>query len=342
MTHSVAAGAFILLTILLYVVHKSESVLRLRIWCKIKSWLNARSTPSSKLKTLPLLTPLIHGCLRINGCNPGQNTLQGTNTYLFGHGNDKILIDMSDGNAAYDRLVLGVFQTHPDWALTDILITHGHYDHFGNIFSFQRHFPRAKIWKYFPAESSSHLSNTVARKLHIQPLKPSQQFQDQLRVVVTPGHTNDHICVYAETDAVLFSGDCILGSDSSCMFQDLKAYLETLHMLLRLEIRCIYPGHGDVICDDPKAYIERYIAHRLSRETYIYELLRENADQGKTSKALTREIYHQRNLSWMLFHFAHQNVRNHLRKLEQDQRIKSQQVSKLVVWQQQVWYIKRN
>ncbi|HUX21427.1 MAG TPA: MBL fold metallo-hydrolase, partial [Spirochaetia bacterium] len=85
-------------------------------------------------------------------------------------------------------------------------------------------------------------------------------FDSDLVVIHTPGHTPGSICLYSESQEVLFSGDTLLfegigetmlaGSDQKTLLESIKTKLFTLPRSIRL-----FPGHG------PFTTLEREIRH---------------------------------------------------------------------------------
>jgi len=141
----------------------------------------------------------------------------------------------------------------------------------------------------------------------------------RLQAIHTPGHSADSVCYYLEEEGVLFTGDTILGA-SSTTISDLGAYLTSLAQLRDLpNLRLMCPGHGPVI-EDPIPYIDAYIEGRHARERQILEALAENPET--TTWAIMERIYADLNLGPRLRRAADRQVSTHLRKLEQEGRVK--------------------
>jgi glyoxylase-like metal-dependent hydrolase (beta-lactamase superfamily II) len=73
---------------------------------------------------------------------------------------------------------------------------------------------------------------------------------EEIRLLVTPGHVQDEICVYHPKSRTLFAGDTIYeGSDLNTHFggpEEWKEWIFHLERLKKLPIKNIVPGHGKV------------------------------------------------------------------------------------------------
>ena len=115
-----------------------------------------------------------------------------------------------------------------------------------------------------------------------------------LRVVHTPGHAANHLCLVLEEDSLLFSGDHILNGSTTVIDPPdghMGAYLESLDKLAALcdehQINFILPAHGYVLgdlrrsADNPsapqeggaKAAIAHLKTHRLAREAKVAQAM---------------------------------------------------------------------
>jgi len=82
--------------------------------------------------------------IRALGLNPGPMTLQGTNTYLVGKSNKRLLIDTGEGKAGYKDLLQSILQSQMA-EIEKVLITHHHNDHTMGIGDVLSLCPNAKI-----------------------------------------------------------------------------------------------------------------------------------------------------------------------------------------------------
>lgn len=161
------------------------------------------------------------------------NALADVNT-LIDVGRDPTTIDK------IKRINTGVGKKKID----QVIITHEHFDHIGLLAKIKEEF-RPKAYAYNRSEYIDHAVRD-GDKLKMGDL--------QCEIIHTPGHTHDSICVYCESEGILFSGDTPLQLATSSYYEDY--YIETIGKLYELDIRAVYPGHGKPLYKGIRKMIE--------------------------------------------------------------------------------------
>ena len=227
-----------------YVTHKVHHAYRSS---KLFHALGRYLADSKCPKGLPQLDPVEkvnNKVWRILGLNPGSHTLQGTNTWLVGTTDTKVLIDSGEDVTAtkYVTMLLDtVFPLTNTKAISMILLTHGHGDHQGGVEYLmtelkKRGLPTPRVYKRF-----IHGGDFPAGNFPCEDISNAQTFVVEsgmtLKAIYSPGHTDDHVCFvlegeqqYLKESKALFSGDCVLGCGTT-VFDDLYTYMNSLESL---------------------------------------------------------------------------------------------------------------
>src|SRR6478609_10870445 len=143
-----------------------------------------------------------------------------------------------------------------DWTLKLIVSTHGHWDHIGD---------NGAVADHTGAEIAVHPLDRE-RLLHPQPLfapfeippsVPAVELAEgglirfgeiRLRVLHTPGHTEGSVCLLAEDDGLLFSGDTLFAGAWGRVDLpggDADAMVASIGRLATFEDHVgVFPGHG--------------------------------------------------------------------------------------------------
>jgi glyoxylase-like metal-dependent hydrolase (beta-lactamase superfamily II) len=213
-------------------------------------------------------------------------TGEGTNTYLYGS-RPCAVIDPGPDIAEHIDAVLAAAKERG--GIGKVLITHSHGDHAGGA-------GRLGVDAILPGGGEEHAG---------------------LRVLATPGHAADHVCLFT-ADGVCFSGDLVLGEGSSYVPPDggsLAAYMESLRLVQAEEPALICPGHGPWITD-PAAKLTEYVEHREMRERRLLAAL----ERGERSRdALLAEVWDD--VPTQLIPAARQVMEAHLEKLAAESRL---------------------
>lgn len=136
----------------------------------------------------------------------------------------------------------------------------------------------------------------------VVPVKPDEMLNAEsviemepfeLKVMMTPGHSPGHICLYEPNKKYLFTGDHILSDISPHIGlhpqsgeNPLEDFINSLQLLSELEVKFVFPGHGSVFSGLGQK-IEALIAHHKERE---WEIMKSISSGQKSAYQIAQEI----------------------------------------------------
>ncbi len=235
---------------------------------------------------------LLKNVMRLTAPNPGLMTGPGTNSYLVGDAATGFVV-IDPGPADPEHLQRLWRAAGGDIRM--IVCTHSHADHS----------PGARPLQALCAAESGVRSQTAPPILGLPSattaransfFEPDRLLQNKelitliikgknpetthsLKVIHTPGHAANHLCLVLVEDGLLFSGDHILNGSTTVVDPpdgNMTAYLDSLDTLALAckdhGIEFILPAHGYVL-GEAADQISRLIAHRLKREAKVLAVI---------------------------------------------------------------------
>jgi ribonuclease/clavin/mitogillin len=240
----------------------------------------------------------------------------GTNTYIVGTGQKRLLVDTGEGKPSWIANLKDVLKKE-NIIISKAIITHWHHDHQGGIKQLLEYSPETSIFKNQPEDGQ-------------QDIQDGQMFQvdgASLTAVFSPGHTQDHMSLVLEEEDAMFTGDNVLGAGTA-VFEDLATYLSSLEIMKGKFQGRAYPGHGPVIEEGPSK-ISEYIRHRKLREEQVIQVLKSKSSDMSRSKDSQPDEWASMDIVKIIYkdvpenlHLpAHGGVMQILRKLEEEEKV---------------------
>jgi glyoxylase-like metal-dependent hydrolase (beta-lactamase superfamily II) len=159
------------------------------------------------------------------------------------------LIDVGNDSGIIDRIATaptGLGKKPVD----QVIITHNHSDHTGIL-------PRIRE-RYTPVVyAKTPYMGADAMVTDGQVLHCGDRY---FEVIHTPGHSDDSICLYCQSDGVLFVGDTpvlIRSPDSTYK----EPFIRAFERLCQLDVRTIYFGHGAPMTEGAKAALQESLVN---------------------------------------------------------------------------------
>ena len=146
--------------------------------------------------------------------------------------------------------------------IDQVIITHSHHDHIKNLPKINEKYS-AEVYAYKPKNipvKAEKLENGQKIEIAEMPFK----------VIHTPGHKNDSICLYQPENKILFTGDLIF-SNGKFGRTDLEEgkrdkLIKSIQKITELNIKEFYPGHGQPVQKDANKWIKKSLKEAKKHE----------------------------------------------------------------------------
>src|SRR5262245_43081620 len=235
------------------------------------------------------------GVRRIVANNPSPYTFLGTNTYLVGSGNVAVV----DPGPNDPRHVQAIAEATKGERITHILITHSHRDHCAGAKPLQAELG-GEILSFGPTQSprgagAPGLGSDFVDDAFVpdRKIKDGEQVKGRgfaLDVLHTPGHAPDHLCFALVGQRTVFTGDHVMGWNTTVIAPpegNMADFLASMQRLLKRNDKVFLPAHGGRI-QTPQRVVKAYIMHRQWRENTILACLE---DGGRTIPQIVDKIH---------------------------------------------------
>lgn len=246
-------------------------------------------------------------------------SLEYINAYLIRGDNGYLLVDTGwNTSEAFDSLEKQLAEIGVNIKdISKIILTHIHPDHYGLVGKLKQLSQAEIILHYIEksliesryihmdtllqqmvqwlhtngvplAEASELQAASVGMVKFIAPVQPDITLNGgetistgifTFQVLLTPGHSPGHICLYEPTKKVLLSGDHILptispniGLHPQSSDNPLGDYINSLNELKRLDVKLVLPGHESPFATLTER-IEELIQHHEQRNSKILSLM---------------------------------------------------------------------
>ena len=305
------------------------------------------------------------------------NPLREVNSFVLTSEDRNLIVDTGMNRIeCQNTLEAGLAEIGVDLERTDFIATHYHTDHQGLVSTLIRDGSRAFMGEFdIPVmkvdflqwakggalsdyaarcgfanhELEAMLENHPGAKYSSRtavdwvPLRDGETFRvghRTLRVVITPGHTYGHVCLYEPDEKIFFSGDHVLGDITpniqawSDDRDSLGFYLQNLERVGELEVELCLPGHRSLIENFGKRVAELAEHHRV-RANEVMSILEKGSGSGyETAAQMSWDIEAP---SWEEFPlmqrwFATGEAVAHIRYLEERGMVQRQTVDDRIVY----------
>ena len=175
-----------------------------------------------------------------------EQTGMTSNAFLV-TGERSVLVDVGSG---FD--IASEAREHVD-DIEAVVLTHTHHDHVGNLAEVRETFG-VDVWGCDTAEDSVDHELADGDRVTLG--------DHDYEVTHTPGHKNDHICLYATDSGVLFAGDLVFANGgfgrTDLAEGDRAVLVESIERLLSRigTVEQLHTGHGPSVTSNPRQDIE--------------------------------------------------------------------------------------